>query len=86
MALALCTMSGAALVACNEGTKPGETSVERGGIKDPDPGEMVGGDDATRYSDTTDLEEKYYGERADTTVIGEGAYDGKGDGKERDDY
>lgn len=76
--LALGLMSGAALVACNKGTEPGETNVERGKIKDA--GEMVGGDDVTRYDDTTDLEEKYY-EGRDTAVLGDGAYDGK----ERDD-
>ncbi|MBF9251858.1 hypothetical protein I2I11_00980 [Pontibacter sp. 172403-2] len=83
MVLALSIMSGAALVACNEGTEPGDTNVERGEIKDA--GEMVGGDDVTRYSDTTDLEEKYYND-SDTAALGDGAYDGKGNGKERDDF
>jgi len=82
--LALGLMSGAVLVACNKGTEPGDTNVENGKIKDA--GEMVGADDTNRYSDTTQsLEEKYY-EGRDTTVLGEGAYDGKGEGKERDDY
>jgi len=85
MLLALSVMSGITLVSCNSGTEPGDTNVERSDIKDA--GEMVGDNDANRYSDTTQqsLEEKYY-EGRDTTQLGDGAYDGKGNGKERDEY
>jgi hypothetical protein len=78
------------LASCDKGTRPGETNVERSEIIDE--GELVGdGDDVNRYSDTTNLE-KYY-DHADhdnhddnkNKVIGDGAYDGKGDGIQRDE-
>lgn len=79
------------LGACNTGTEPGETNVERSGIKDE--GSMVGKDVdmASQTGDTTDLERHYdhadHENHKDNTnkVIGDGAYDGKGEGVQRDD-
>ncbi|ARS37364.1 hypothetical protein [Pontibacter actiniarum] len=77
------------LTACDKGTRPGETNVERSDIKDA--GEMIGeeGDQDTRYEDTDSLE-KYYDHADhenhsdnDREALGDGAYDGKGDGIER---
>ncbi|WP_439881289.1 hypothetical protein ACSX1A_19375 [Pontibacter sp. MBLB2868] len=87
------TLAGVATIgfsACDKGTEPGETNVERSEIKDA--GELVGDDDETkRTSDTTNLE-KYYDDadhenHEDNTdeAIGDGAYDGKGDGVNRDE-
>ncbi|MCJ8166871.1 hypothetical protein MKJ04_18650 [Pontibacter sp. E15-1] len=75
------------LASCSTGTEPGDVNIERSDIKDE--GSMIGDEDneATRDSDTTDLEEKYYGDDRKNSgeAIGDGAYDGKGDGKQRDE-
>lgn len=91
LALAVTAVSSFGMAACNTGTEPGETNVERGEIRDE--GEMVGeeGDQDTRYEEGDSLE-RYYDDadhenHEDNTgeAIGDGAYDGKGDGVERDE-
>lgn len=72
------------LASCDTGTEPGEVNVERSDIKDE--GEMIGDEpgNTTRYSDTTDLEDKYY-EREDAEGSAVHAGDGTGEGVERDE-
>lgn len=90
LTLTFTAVAGLGFTACDKGTEPGETNVERSEIKDA--GEMVGEDeDVNRYSDTTNAE-KYYDDADhddhddnDGKVIGDGAYDGKGNGIERDE-
>ncbi|MFD2512893.1 hypothetical protein ACFSRY_03380 [Pontibacter locisalis] len=76
--------------ACDKGTEPGETNVERSEIRDE--GELIGEEeDASRYSDTSSLESHYdHADHEDhddnkREALGDGAYDGKGDGIERDE-
>ncbi|MHA6246560.1 hypothetical protein ACXYMU_01380 [Pontibacter sp. CAU 1760] len=90
LALSVMATASLSLGACSKGTEPGDVNVGRGEIKDE--GEMIDGDNGyNASSDTTDLE-KYYDHadhenHDDNTgkVIGDGAYDGKGTGTERDD-
>jgi hypothetical protein len=90
IALSFIALMAFGFTACDEGTKPGETNVERS--DNLEPGELIGDDDdVNRYSDTSNLE-KYY-DHADhedhkdnkREAIGDGAYDGKGDGIKRDE-
>jgi hypothetical protein len=88
LALAVSAMATFGLASCNEGTEPGETNVERSGIREE--GSMVGdeeGENSTLHSDTTDLEEKYYGDEDASNREGSAVHagDGKGGGVERDD-
>lgn len=72
------------LAACDTGTDPGEVNVERSDIKEE--GSMIGDEpgNTTRYSDTADLEEKYYeNENKEGSAVHAG--DGKGEGVERDE-
>ena len=90
LTLTLTAVASFGFTACDKGTEPGETNVERSEIKDE--GELVGDEEeVNRYSDTTNLE-KYYDDADhenhddnDREAIGDGAYDGKGDGIERDE-
>ncbi|MEJ8801037.1 hypothetical protein [Pontibacter sp. H249] len=77
--------------ACSTGTDPGEINTERSDIKEE--GSLVEKDDdpMSEYQDTTDMESHY--DHADhenhddnkAKAIGDGAYDGKGEGVKRDD-
>ena len=76
------------LAACDKNTEPGEVNVERSDIREE--GEIIDQNNAY-YTDTTDLERHY--DHADhenhddnsEKVIGDGAYDGEGNGIERDE-
>ncbi|MFD2515964.1 hypothetical protein ACFSRY_18980 [Pontibacter locisalis] len=91
LALAVTVTASFGLASCDKGTKPGETNVERSEIIEE--GSLVGeeGESVNRYSDTANLE-KYY-DHADhedhsdneREAWGDGAYDGKGDGLQRDE-
>lgn len=72
------------LAACDTGTEPGEVNVERSDIKEE--GSMIGDEpgNTTRYSDTADLEDKYY-ERENEEGSAVHAGDGTGEGVERDE-
>ncbi|WP_230407114.1 hypothetical protein [Pontibacter cellulosilyticus] len=88
-ALGLFAMVG--LGACDKGTEPGDTNTERSEIIDE--GELVeeNEDPMAPYTDTTDLEDHYdHADHEDhddnkAKAIGDGAYDGKKDGVQRDD-
>lgn len=75
------------LAACDKNTEPGETNIERS--DNLEEGSLID-QEASRY-DTADLEGYY--DHADHEnhennkgkVLGDGAYDGKGDGIERDE-
>lgn len=79
------------LTSCDTGTSPGETNVERSDIRDE--GEMVGeeGEQPARYDEADSLESHYdhadHENHDDNTnkALGDGAYDGKGDGVKRDE-
>lgn len=76
------------LGSCSKGTEPGETNVERSEIRDE--GELVSEDNDAAH-DTLSGESHYdhadHENHDDNTneVIGDGAYDGKGDGVQRDE-
>ncbi|MDX5422297.1 MAG: hypothetical protein LPK07_01935 [Hymenobacteraceae bacterium] len=76
------------LSACDKGTEPGETNVERSDIRDE--GELIEREDV-QYGEADSLEEHYdhadHEDHEDNTnkAIGDGAYDGKGDGIQRDE-
>ncbi|TPE44860.1 hypothetical protein [Pontibacter mangrovi] len=92
-ALAAGTMISFGMVSCNTGTDPGDTNVDRGEIHDE--GSMVGreeGEDYTKAKSEQDSMEQHYDHadhqnHDDNTgkVLGDGAYDGEGNGAERDD-
>jgi len=74
------------LSSCETGTSPGETNVGRGEIVEPEETEGV---HSTYDEDTTNLE-KYYDDADhenhtdnDAEALGDGAYDGEGDGLQR---
>ncbi|MFD3001188.1 hypothetical protein ACFS7Z_12490 [Pontibacter toksunensis] len=76
------------LAACDKNTEPGETNIERS--DNLEEGSLIDQEES-RY-DTTDLEGYYedadhenHSDNEEEKVIGDGAYDGKGDGIERDD-
>jgi hypothetical protein len=86
LALAVTAMATFGLASCNEGTEPGETNVERSGIREE--GSMVGDEEnanTTLHSDTTDLEEQHYGDDNNREGSAVHSGDGKGGGVERDD-
>jgi len=82
-------LTGAILVGCDIGTRPGETNVERSEIVDE--GELISDEDTVnRYSDTANLEKYYdhadhenHGDNKEGSAVHAG--DGKGEGVERDD-
>ncbi|WP_299705151.1 hypothetical protein [uncultured Pontibacter sp.] len=63
---------GVGMAACNTGTDPGETNVERSGIEETE--EM---DRAGTYGDTTENYEEIY-EGREGTAIGDSAYNQEG--------
>lgn len=88
MALVITTVSGAGLAACNKGTEPGETNVERSTLRETEPQENTYNQNT---GDTANLE-KYYDhadhENHDDNKNGGGAVhsgNGKTSGVERDD-
>ena len=80
------------MVACDKNTEPGETNVGRGDIREE--GEIIDDNagDVTRNEANEDPERFYndadhenHEENEGEEVLGDGAYDGKGDGLERDE-
>lgn len=80
------------LAACDKNTEPGETNIERS--DNLEEGSMIGDDSETvsRY-DTANADMERHYDHADhenhddnnKAAIGDGAYDGKGNGVERDE-
>jgi hypothetical protein len=71
---------GVGMAACDTGTSPGETNVERSDIHYPEEGDIEVGN----YQDTTENLEKIY-EGREGTAIGDSAYNQEGDRKKRYD-
>lgn len=89
-ALAATAVAAWGMAACSTGTDPGETNVDRGEIHEE--GSMVGDTDENEVEAERDTMEQYYDSadhenHEDNTgkVIGDGAYDGEGEGVERDE-
>lgn len=78
--------------ACSTGTDPGDTNTERGDIvKEGSLIEADNGDPMAPYRDSVKAEDHYdhadHKDHSDNKakVIGDGAYDGKGNGVKRDE-
>ncbi len=84
LTLGVAALASFGLASCDTGTEPGNVNIERSDIKEE--GSMIGeeGENTTRYSDTTDLEDKYY-DRENKEGSAVHAGDGKGNVKERDE-
>ncbi|GAB3826995.1 hypothetical protein [Pontibacter rugosus] len=91
LSLTVAIMATLSMASCNKGTEPGETNVERSGIVEE--GSLVGSDeDKSNVERDTLVGESHYDhadheehEDNNAKVLGDGAYDGKGNGVERDE-
>ncbi|EJF11176.1 hypothetical protein O71_04623 [Pontibacter sp. BAB1700] len=72
-------LMGVGMAACNTGTDPGETNVERSEIEYPEEQDRAG-----TYGDTTENHEGIY-EGREGTAIGDSAYNQEGDRQKRYD-
>ncbi|WP_299984684.1 hypothetical protein [uncultured Pontibacter sp.] len=78
-AAALGLLMGVGMAACNTGTDPGETNVERSEIEQPEEANRAG-----TYGDTTGNYEDVY-EGREGTAIGDSAFNQEGDRQKRYD-
>ena len=80
VAALFCAATGFGLTACNKGTEPGDTNVERSEIIETE--EDV--DKSLGTMDTSDYEHLYdHADHPDSTALGSGAYDQDGDRDKR---
>lgn len=69
------------LAACNTGTDAGETNTERSGIEYPEDEQKQSVN--SHYTDSTDLEEKYYEGRRGTAITDSAAVQGGPENREK---